>query len=476
MPDQESIVLEVDPRSVLTAIKQANQAVEGWEKGTVGAGERMQKSLERMGEMLLKVNDRSRSSMERLTQSIEKQAAAYGKTEVDRLIADRDRFIKKLGDEQGMVDRVTAAYNKMIEAAGKSGGSEIKQLGAEARESKASLALMGEEIGVHIPRHIRGFISSMPGVGAALSAAFSGIAVVVLIGVIVEAIKKVVEFHENLEKLREAPERIQAEFARLTGATKAANDEMRVTNDRLENAIAKLEHRPQNNLKLAIDEAAVAADHLSEKMDKALRSFADVAIKNAPGVFANIIGGQAGIDDLVKLVQGKSGYGGLIGDLYKATSSGGDPTKVLGQYRASVGTMVRQSEMAEAYQQGKGYEGVSYEDIRGAMTGRGKLPSGLHFENMLADQGPRLETLRALDREIDLLGQSYGLEKKNSSLTGQEDRLKEVAKSSGVTEELRQQVARAQEGELNWFGPHQRRPPGTIAASEGGGSTQTDQR
>ena len=449
MPDQESIVLEIDPRSVLAAIKQANTAVEGWEKGTVGAGERMQKSLERMSEMLIKVNDRSRSSMERLTQSIEKQAAAYGKTEVERLIADRDRYIKKLGDEQGMVDRVTAAYNKMIEAAGKSGGSEIKQLGAEARESKASLALMGEEIGVHIPRHIRGFISSMPGVGAALSAAFSGIAVVALIGVIVEAIKKVVEFHENLEKLREAPERIEAEFARLTGATKTANDEMRVANDRLENAIAKLEHRPQNNLKLAIDEAAVAADHLSEKMDKALRSFADVAIKNAPGVFANIIGGQAGIDDIVKLVQGKSGYGGLIGDLYKATSSGADPTKVLGQYRAAVGTMIRQSEMAEAYQQGKGFEGVSYEDIRGAMTGRGKLPPGLRFENMLADQAPRLETLRALDREIDLLGQSYGLEKKNTSLTGQEDRLKEVAKSTGVKEELRQQVARAQEGELN---------------------------
>jgi hypothetical protein len=447
--DQESIVLEIDPRSVLAAIKQANTAVEGWEKGTVGAGERMQKSLERMSEMLIKVNDRSRSSMERLTQSIEKQAAAYGKTEVERLIADRDRYIKKLGDEQGMVDRVTAAYNKMIEAAGKSGGSEIKQLGAEARESKASLALMGEEIGVHIPRHIRGFISSMPGVGTALSAAFSGIAVVALIGVIVEAIKKVVEFRENLKKLREAPERIEAEFARLTGATKAANDEMRVANDRLENAITKLEHRPQNNLKLAIDEAAVAADHLSEKMDKALRSFADVAIKNAPGVFANIIGGQAGIDDVVKLVQGKSGYGGLIGDLYKATSSGGDPTKVLGQYRASVGTMIRQSEMAEAYQQGKGFEGVSYEEIRGAMTGRGKLPPGLHFENMLAEQGPRLETLRALDREIDLLGQSYGLEKKNTSLTGQEDRLKDVAKATGVTEELRQQVSRAQEGELN---------------------------
>ncbi len=65
--------------------------------------------------MLLKINDRSRSSMERLTQSIEKQAAAYGKTGVDRLVADRDRFIKKLGDEQGTTARVTAAYAKMID-------------------------------------------------------------------------------------------------------------------------------------------------------------------------------------------------------------------------------------------------------------------------------------------------------------------------------------------------------------------------
>jgi hypothetical protein len=449
MPDQESIVLEVDPRSVLAAIKQANTAVEGWEKGTVGAGERMQRSVERMSEMLIKVNDRSRSSMERLTQSIEKQAAAYGKTEVERLIADRDRYIKKLGDEQGMINRVTAAYNKMIEAAGKSGGSEIKQLGAEARESKASLALMGEEIGVHIPRHIRGFISSMPGVGTALSAAFSGIAVVALTGVIVEAIKKVAEFREKLEELREAPERIEAQFARLTGATKTANDELRVTNDRLENSIAKLEHKPQNNLKLAIDEAAVAADRLAEKMDKALRSFADVAIKNAPGMFANIIGGQSGIDDVVKLIQGKSGYGGMIGDLYKVTSSGGDPAQVLGRYRASVAGMIRQAEFAQAYQQGKGFEGVSYEQIRGAMTGGGKLPPGLHFEDMLADQAPRLETLRALQREIDLLSDSYKLEQKNIALTGQEDRDKTIAKSTGVTEELRQQVARAQEGELN---------------------------
>jgi len=67
--DQESIVLEIDPRWVHAAIVQANKDVEAWEKGAVGAGERMQKSLERMADMLLKMNDKSRSSMERLAPS-----------------------------------------------------------------------------------------------------------------------------------------------------------------------------------------------------------------------------------------------------------------------------------------------------------------------------------------------------------------------------------------------------------------------
>ena len=129
--DQESIVLEIDPRSVHTAIVQANKDVESWEKGTVGAGERMQKSLERMADMLIKINDNSRSSMERLTQSIEKQAAAYGKTGVDKLIAERDRLIKKLGDEQGMVDRVRAAYEKMIAVEEKKNGGGAEAFGKQ---------------------------------------------------------------------------------------------------------------------------------------------------------------------------------------------------------------------------------------------------------------------------------------------------------------------------------------------------------
>ena len=132
--DQESVVLELDPRSVHAAIVQANKDVESWEKGTVGAGERMQKSIERMADMLIKINDKSRSSMERLTQSIEKQAAAYGKTGVDKLIAERDRLIKKLGDEQGMVERVRAAYEKMIAVEEKKNGGGAEAFGKQIEQ------------------------------------------------------------------------------------------------------------------------------------------------------------------------------------------------------------------------------------------------------------------------------------------------------------------------------------------------------
>jgi hypothetical protein len=132
--DQESVVLEVDPRSVHQAIVQANKDVESWEKGIVGAGDRMQKSLERMADLLIKVNDKSRSSMERLTQSIEKQAAAYGKTGVDRLVAERDRLIKKLGDEEGMINRVRAAYEKMIAVEQKKDGGGAEAFGRQIEQ------------------------------------------------------------------------------------------------------------------------------------------------------------------------------------------------------------------------------------------------------------------------------------------------------------------------------------------------------
>ncbi len=61
------------------------------------------------------------------------------------------------------------------------------EVGKNSHEATASLALIGEEIGVNIPRQLRSFITAIPGVSEALNAAFSSVAVVALIGLIVEA-------------------------------------------------------------------------------------------------------------------------------------------------------------------------------------------------------------------------------------------------------------------------------------------------
>lgn len=116
MPDQEGVEFTIDPRSVSAALGQMNNAITAYEKGAVGANDRLNNSFQRVSDMLLKMNDRSYNSQERLVKSIERQAAAYGRTGVEKLISQRDAHIKRLGDEENQIKRVTAAYEKMIKA------------------------------------------------------------------------------------------------------------------------------------------------------------------------------------------------------------------------------------------------------------------------------------------------------------------------------------------------------------------------
>lgn len=61
-------------------------------------------------------------------------------------------------------------------------------------EAKAEIALLGEETEVKIPRHLRSFVAELPGVGAALNAAFTATAIFMLVEILGEAAKKLSEF------------------------------------------------------------------------------------------------------------------------------------------------------------------------------------------------------------------------------------------------------------------------------------------
>src|SRR5581483_9540421 len=100
------IVYRIDPSQVLAALKSMNDAQAAWEAGGAKANEKVSEAFQRTGDLLLKTNDKYRNSLEATTRAIERQGEVYGKSGVDRLIVERDRLIKKLGDEKDLVDRV----------------------------------------------------------------------------------------------------------------------------------------------------------------------------------------------------------------------------------------------------------------------------------------------------------------------------------------------------------------------------------
>ena len=137
---------------------------------------------------------------------------------------------------------------------------------AQMQEANGSVALLGEQIGIHLPRHLRTFVTQLPGVASAMSAAFSAVAVIALANVVVEAGEKVYEFAKKNE---EAARKIGNANRELTGELVKSNAQLAIANDRLENNIAKLSKKPQNALKLALDEAKLSAIDLADQLEKA---------------------------------------------------------------------------------------------------------------------------------------------------------------------------------------------------------------
>jgi hypothetical protein len=93
-------------------------------------------------------------------------------------------------------------------AAGEAAHGMANEFKESTGEAQASLALLSEQVGIHLPRHLRSVIVSIPGLGQALDAAFSSVAVIALLGVIGELVKKLEEYWESLGKLDAAEQKL----------------------------------------------------------------------------------------------------------------------------------------------------------------------------------------------------------------------------------------------------------------------------
>jgi hypothetical protein len=103
MADQaERVILEAEDQ-VTPITDKANAALDGFEK-----------KAESSHGKVIRISDQTRSSVQRLIASLEKQAETYGKSGVERLITQRDQLLQRYNREPQAIDAITRSYEKMI--------------------------------------------------------------------------------------------------------------------------------------------------------------------------------------------------------------------------------------------------------------------------------------------------------------------------------------------------------------------------
>ena len=135
------------------------------------------------------------------------------------------------------------------------------------------------------------FIAMIPGIGKALQAAFPVVGGIALAGVFVKIGEEAAKALHTLSQIRNVA---NEGFTAITEGAQKNADSLRVTNDRLEQEIAMLEHKPINNIALALDEARLRADDLASSLNKDYEAVKKVIEQSQSGFLSKLF--NKGVD------------------------------------------------------------------------------------------------------------------------------------------------------------------------------------
>lgn len=302
-------------------------------------------ALDKLHEQLGKVRENGAASTKTLDEiSLSFAEASRGaKTytqALDKIAADKNasasvrELARALSDEAKEANVATAALQKQDAALGRMITTQSRALRSTYRQAQrlenahqvpqqaaASAFVRGAEGTLSIRAGER-FLTSTLGLGPALQALFpiaGGLAMIDIFGGLVE---KTGEWHTKLQLLRDQPKVIAQAFQEMNQPIALANDQLRITNDRLANDIAKLEGKPENHLKEAIDEARLAADKLGESLTKDFGALQKLLQEHNIGAWQRLIG-NVSTTNIQQDLFGKTGLGGVkaqVDDVTRASS------------------------------------------------------------------------------------------------------------------------------------------------------------
>jgi len=222
----------------------------------------------------------------------------------DASAAKANATIASLGTS---AERTSVQLNAMGAAGTKAGLHMVSGMQA----SSAAIRVMEGGMTNNL-RAVERFVSGTLGLGPILQKIFPVVGALAFTGLMVKLGTEVYNFFKNMEA---GPARIANAFRELNAPIEKTNDELRVTNDRLANDIAKLEGKRQNTLALALDEAKVAADSLADALEKDLKSLNKLLSEENIGALKGFFTNQASTTALRDYLGGEKGFTGFASDI-----------------------------------------------------------------------------------------------------------------------------------------------------------------
>lgn len=158
--------------------------------------------------------------------------------------------------------------------------------GKATASSMVAGSAAAKELTGHWETNTRGaikFLTTIPGVGSALKAAFPLIGGIAFAGMLTGIATQIADF---VKKANAMPEAIRNGFAALNLEQQTSIDSLNVMTDKLNEAHAAFEHKPGNGTKTAIDEAKESADKFAASVVAANAKVDELLTKNSSGLLS----------------------------------------------------------------------------------------------------------------------------------------------------------------------------------------------
>ena len=206
-----------------------------------------------------------------------------------------DAVLRFLGDSTQLdtkFDEVGPNAEKAFEPAAEAVEDASQRMQGSMRDARGEARLLGEEFGIRLPRHVSNFVAELPGVGEAMSAAFSATAVLFIAQALVQATDKLSNFIGNTLIFTDSMRESNTEIANGNKSLAALSDIYSKAKDELDklNGVTKSQEDAERAAAQAIVEKT-KAELASMEASIANKSGWDKA-KDTMKDVANVILGQ----------------------------------------------------------------------------------------------------------------------------------------------------------------------------------------